>query len=71
MIVHSNAFVFSTCFPEMVFRHGYMFIVFPELFITYPLHQITAAPCAATTNVIRFKGCYNINKVFSLFSPLG
>jgi len=35
MIVHSNAFVFSTCLPAVVFRYGFMFIVFPELLSLY------------------------------------
>lgn len=35
MIVHSNAFVFSTCLPEMVYRYGYIFIVFPEPLYTF------------------------------------
>jgi len=35
MIVHSNAFVFSTCLLEVVSRYGYiLFTVFPEHFIT-------------------------------------
>jgi len=35
MIVHSNAFVYSTSLLEVVFRYGYiMYTVFPERFVT-------------------------------------
>ncbi len=73
MIVHSNAFVFSTRLPELVYRYGFRRVekknrslpserdIFFNhgMFIVFPELLYT------------FKGFYGINKVFSSFSPLG
>jgi len=66
MIVHSNAFVFSTSLLGVDSRYGY-YVIF-ELICS---KTFTVFPEPFSLSLKKEKGRYFVDKIFSSFNPLG